>query len=91
MPNIRSQIERYYPIFFGVIFAIFCSSFLIKYLPQQSQQSQYQQNFKELFTATTTLSGIAIGFLAAAMSMLLTICEVRFNSCRILSKVSADG
>ncbi|MHC5731328.1 MAG: hypothetical protein ACYTXY_46015, partial [Nostoc sp.] len=46
-------------------FAILCSYFFTKNLSLSS--------LNELFSATTTVSGIMIGFLATAMSVLLTI------------------
>lgn len=61
----KSTIEKWYPLFFGTTFAIVCSYFFTK--------DPSQNSFKELFSATTTLSGIAIGFLATAVSILLTI------------------
>ncbi|PSB32852.1 hypothetical protein [Chlorogloea sp. CCALA 695] len=61
----KSKIEKWYPLFFAISFAILCSYF---YKGNPSPNS-----FDGLFSAATTLSGIMIGFLATAMSILLTI------------------
>ena len=63
----KSKIEKWYPLFFGVIFAILCSYFFTN--------NPSLNSFKELFSATTTLSAIVIGFLSTAVSILLTIIE----------------
>ena len=61
----KSKIEKWYPLFFGILFAILCSHFYKK--------NPSPNSFDGLFSAATTLSGIMIGFLATAMSILLTI------------------
>ncbi|BAY29184.1 hypothetical protein NIES2107_10250 [Nostoc carneum NIES-2107] len=61
----KAKLEKWYPLFFGTIFAILCSYFVAK--------NPSLNSLKELFAATTTLSGIVIGFLATAVSILLTI------------------
>ncbi|MBC1277669.1 hypothetical protein GNF10_17320 [Nostoc sp. UCD121] len=61
----QKNIEKWYPITFGLAFTIlYCLFSLGKALPS---------SLKDIFSAATTLSSIAIGFLAAAMSILFAI------------------
>ncbi|MDZ7952443.1 hypothetical protein [Nostoc sp. DedQUE09] len=61
----HKNIERWYPITFGLALTVlYCSLLRSKPLPT---------SLKDVFSAATTLSGIAIGFLATAMSILFTI------------------
>lgn len=65
----RSFWERWYPILLGIIFSL-CYFFWIRNhsLPEPEKLSN-------LFSAGTTLSGIAIGFLITAESILFSIEE----------------
>ncbi|MUG92822.1 hypothetical protein F7734_10320 [Scytonema sp. UIC 10036] len=61
----RSKLERWYPVTFGFFITALCYLlFRSKPLPS---------SLKDIFSAATTLSGIAVGFLATAMSILFTI------------------
>jgi len=61
----KSKIEKWYPLTLGLIITIlYCSYFSKNLLPE---------SWKEILSAVTTLSGIAIGFISTAMSILFTI------------------
>jgi hypothetical protein len=61
----QKNLERWYPITFGLALTVlYCLLFRSKPLPS---------SLKDIFSAATTLSSIAIGFLAAAMSILYAI------------------
>ncbi|WP_026736134.1 hypothetical protein [Fischerella sp. PCC 9605] len=61
----QKNLERWYPLTLGLFSTVFyCLLFWGKPLPS---------SLKDVFSAATTLSGIAIGFLATAMSILFTI------------------
>lgn len=59
------RIERWYPVLLGLLIASCYYWFL--------QSHPLPNSLKELFGAATTLSGIAIGFLATAESILFSI------------------
>ncbi|WP_100899093.1 hypothetical protein [Nostoc flagelliforme] len=59
------NLERWYPIIFGLALTVlYCSFFRSKPLPS---------SLKDIFGAATTLSSITIGFLGAAISILFAI------------------
>jgi predicted neutral ceramidase superfamily lipid hydrolase len=61
----RGQLERWYPLISGLIVAVSYFIFFRNYpLPA---------SLKDLLSAVTNLSGIAIGFLAAAQSILFSL------------------
>lgn len=57
--------EKWYPLSLGAIFTILCCSYFSK--------NNLPDSWKEILSSATTLSSIAIGFLATAMSILFTI------------------
>lgn len=61
----RAKLERWYPLIFGFTCSIIYLIFFRRYpLPE---------SLKDLLSAVTNLSGIAIGFLAAAQSILFSL------------------
>lgn len=65
--QIKSQIERWYPIALGIIVAAFYFILLKEY--------SFPKSLNDIFSTSTTLSGIAIGFLITAKSILFSIDE----------------
>ncbi len=63
------KIEKWYPLVTGFVLTSCYLYFLRSY--------RLSNSLKDLFSAATTLSGIAIGFLATAESILFTIDQTR--------------
>lgn len=59
--------EKWYPLAIGIIIGLCCYLVLLG--------NSLPSSLKELFSAATTLSGIAIGFLGSAESILFSISE----------------
>lgn len=65
--TIRSKLERWYPFVFGVVSVVCYFTFF--------KNHSFPKSFNDVFSTSTTLSGIAIGFLITAKSILFSIDE----------------
>ena len=65
--RIRSQWERWYPLLFGVVALVFYVSL------ERNFSYSLPESLDNVFSTSTTLSGIVIGFLITAKSILFSI------------------
>jgi hypothetical protein len=67
--RIKSQWERWYPLLWGI------ASFACYWILDQKYNLTFPNSLSDIFATSTTLSGIIVGFLITAKSILFSINE----------------